>query len=169
MLRNEIAPSLELEQDPVAQQREWRFERAGWWLIALLIVAGLAGLFGDGGFARRTARSPTPGATATYERIVRAGASSTLLFTVDASSPADTMVELALDRAYVATMDIDRVTPEPVETRASSTWVVYRFRRAEPGRPATIDFALSPRAVGRHSARIATAFGQLQLAQLALP
>ena len=41
-------PELEFEQDLSFQRREWSIQRAGWLVMATIVIAGLIGLFGAG-------------------------------------------------------------------------------------------------------------------------
>ena len=164
------SPSLELEQDIDAQRREWRFERAGWLLIVVLVVAALTGAFGDGPLARHVARSPVNGATVEYDRVVRSGTASTLTLMLGASDATDTIADFAFDRRYLASMGVDRITPAPIESRASNEWVVYRIRRATAGQPAQVDIVVSPQGIGRRRLVIETfGFGTIELRQFILP
>ncbi|MEN5223510.1 MULTISPECIES: hypothetical protein [Pseudomonas] len=49
-----------VEEDMRMQQRVWRFERVGWYALVLVVLLGLAGLFGNGPLipdpAQRTCR-----------------------------------------------------------------------------------------------------------------
>lgn len=49
-----------VEDDMRMQQRVWRFERVGWYALVLVVLLGLAGLFGNGPLipdpAQRTCR-----------------------------------------------------------------------------------------------------------------
>jgi hypothetical protein len=163
------ATSLELDQDEGAQRREWRFERLGWLVIALVIAAAIAGVFGDGPVAGASWKSPRPGATVEYPRILRFGASATLTATLLPASATDTLATLAIDRRFLESVDLQRITPEPLEVHASADWVVYRFRRAEAGRPIRIGIAFAPTVVGRMRAFVRTAGGDLDMRVFVLP
>ena len=170
MPQDDIAPSLEIDQDPRAQRREWRFERAGWFIIAILMAAAAAGLFGDGPVARVTWQSPAaPADSVEYDRIDRFGTATTISATIAATSSADTMAMVALDRKYAESVEIQHIVPEPVETRASGEWVAFLFRRAMPGRPIKVDFTVAPVPVGRlHGVMLVNA-ARLDMPQFVLP
>ncbi|MDB4879350.1 MAG: hypothetical protein JWL60_796 [Gemmatimonadetes bacterium] len=169
MPENAIAPSLELDQDQPAQRREWRFERAGWVAILALVAAALAGLFGDGPLSQVSAGSASGGLSVGYERIVRSGRTSTLSVIAGASSGADSIAVIGLDRRYVESMAVVRITPEPVESRATRDRLVYHIRRGVPGGPARVDFFISPSGFGRRRLSVETAAGSLELRQFVLP
>ena len=37
-----------VQEDMTMQQRVWRFERVGWYLLVVIVLLGLAGVFGNG-------------------------------------------------------------------------------------------------------------------------
>jgi hypothetical protein len=170
MADDSIAPSLELEQDLNALRREWRFERAGWFILGVLMVAAMAGLFGDGPLAHVTrGASSDPATTVSYERVVRVGTEHLLSVTLAGAAPTDTLPLVYVERDYLRAMAIARITPEPAETRVSQRWIIFSFRRPMAAQPIRVDFALSPTGVGSIAAMLSTAQGDIQLHQFVLP
>ena len=80
-----------------ALRREWRFERIGWGVIALVLVAGSVGLFGDGRLASASASTTAGGAVVHYERVVRHGAPSEISLRLAPAAGADTIAIVSLD------------------------------------------------------------------------
>src|SRR3954453_5436210 len=62
---------LQIDQALSFQRRFGQVQRVAWWLLALVPVAAIAGLFGDGLFGEATAGSKRAGGTVTYERFGR--------------------------------------------------------------------------------------------------
>ncbi|HPO58399.1 MAG TPA: hypothetical protein PLV53_06100 [Anaerolineaceae bacterium] len=52
MTKEENFSGLQVDQDMPFQEKEWTAERAGWIIGLLLLLAGLAGLFGGGPLSR---------------------------------------------------------------------------------------------------------------------
>lgn len=169
MSQDRVAPSLELEQDPSAWRREWRFERFGWVMLALIVVAALAGVFGDGPAARRDHRSAVGSLRVEYDRVVRYGAATVIVVTIGAREPADSVAVFRLGRPFLDGFDVEVISPEPVETRATAGFVEYHLRRAAPGTATRIDLNATPRRRWRQSARLGTDAGTLDLPLFVLP
>ena len=169
MTENAIAPSLELEQDPRVHRREWRFERAGWISLLLLMLAASAGAFGDGPLSRTERRSPDGRSQLEYERVVRFGTPTTVTLIQAAAGAEDTMAVVRLDRRFADALDVERVSPEPLETRATAEFVEHHFRLAHPGAVVRVEIRGSPTKLWRQSARVQTASGPLDIQLLVLP
>lgn len=162
------ATSLELRHDRGRQRQEWRFERIGWCVLALLIVAALGGAFGDGPLARASASAPA-GARVDYERVVRYGTSTMLSLTLPPAAARDTMAVVTLDRAFLNAVDVDDVRPNPLETRASADRVEYHVRRAQADAPMRVDFTLKGTSAGWRQGRVGTDAGVVAIRQFVLP
>jgi hypothetical protein len=117
---------MEVNADVNFQQRVWTAQRIGWSVIAALIVAALAGVFGVGPASRASAESP--GLRLDYERFARWQRPTVLRFALADGRPA----ELALARRYLEFFRIEQITPEPSEVASSGPWLVYRFAGAGP-------------------------------------
>lgn len=169
MRQNPRTPSLELEQDLDAQRREWRFERAGWCVIAVVMGAALLGLFGDGPLARVGRSSARGDLSIEYDRVARSGAESHLAIRLGPDPSGDTLATVVVGRELLEAVDVERITPEPLDSRASATEVLYRFRRADPRQPIVIDVAGSPARVGPLHGAIRAAGGGVELHQFVLP
>lgn len=161
--------ALDLEERQT-MRRSWRFERVGWSAIALLLVAGLAGLFGDGMLAAATVASEDGSTVAQFERIVRHGAPTQIqLQLAPSSAGTDTVIVFSLDDGYLEAVDVSRITPEPMRVRALAGGVEYHLLRADPTERMTITLAVQPRARGVRRARVGTSHGTLLLRQFVLP
>ena len=73
-----MVDGLQIDQALSFQRRFGRVQRVAWWLLALIPVAAIAGLFGDGLFSDVTAGSARAGGTVTYERFGRLTADTQL-------------------------------------------------------------------------------------------
>lgn len=131
---------MEINTDYEFQRRVWSAQRAGWVVIAGVIVAGALGLFGKGLLSRTSAEGS--GLRLEYERFGRVEHPMRLRFLLSESRPDAT---IALRRAYLEAFRIEKVTPEPAEVRAEGSW--FRFRFAGSG-PLTATFDLIPLELG---------------------
>lgn len=150
-------------------RREWRFERVGWGAIAVVLAAGLAGLFGGDALASASVSSVDGGAIAHYERIVRHGALSRVELRLAPAATGDSTVVVSIDEEYLRDMDLQRVAPAPLRVRASSGRVEFHLLRLDPAQPMTVVLSLQPGAAGSRRAALRTNHGVLDLRQLVLP
>ena len=60
-----------VDEDLRFQAREWRFQRAGWVLLAVLVAAAAAGLLGPGWASRSVADEPASRLRIEHERFAR--------------------------------------------------------------------------------------------------
>src|SRR5688572_26815794 len=96
------------EEDIRFQSLEWWCERAGWLLIAVLLILALAGAFGRGSLSHRTADAG-PGEVR-YERFLRRDSPADLEVTLPTSRDEP---RLWIDRAYLKAVGIDSIVPRP--------------------------------------------------------
>lgn len=115
--------SLEVREDVAFERRLWRVQRVGWVAITLVLLAGLAGLFGNGPLSHVTASAGN--LQVRYDRFVHADAPTTL--DVDVSNVPGNVVRLAIDRSLLEPMDVQRMQPRPERTRAAGDAVVFEF------------------------------------------
>lgn len=170
MARSRLPAALERDQDAGVLRREWRFERAGWVALGLVLVAGLAGAFGNGVLASASVVSMNGATELQYERFIRHGAPSEIeVWLAPTAIAADSVVVVALDQEYLAMIDVERVTPEPLRVRASGGRVDYHLLRLDPSRSMVVRFAVQPRAMGPRRATLVTAHGSLEFQQFVLP
>lgn len=71
-----------VEEDMRMQQRVWRFERVGWYALVLVVLLGLAGLFGNGPLSDAQVMSEDGRVHVEYQRLSRSGTTDNLRITV---------------------------------------------------------------------------------------
>ena len=121
-----VVDGLQIDQALSFQRRFGRFQRVAWSLLALIPVAAIAGLFGDGLFSDVTAGSDRVGGTVTYERFGRLTADTELV--LEFARPSRT-TDVAISRAFFDRYVTSEVRPEPVRVRTLADAVVFAFRR----------------------------------------
>jgi hypothetical protein len=138
--------SLQVEQDLAFQRLEWRFERIGKALIALFLLAAIAGVFGRGYLSRAQKSSPSGSLTVQHERFARRDAPTEL--EIDATGAPNAEIRIWLSRPAVQGLRIEQVTPEQVETQTSPERTTYVFRTDGSGH-AHVRFDVEPRGPGK--------------------
>jgi hypothetical protein len=141
-LRFQRVGSLEIDEDLDLERREWIVQRAGWIVVLLLLIAGLAGLLGPGPLSHVEASSGP--LTVTYERFVHKRAPTELQVQLEPGAADDGEVAIWFDRAYLSKVAIDHVLPEPAETIVAADGVIYRFAVEDPEQVSEIVFDVAP-------------------------
>ncbi|HXE79793.1 MAG TPA: hypothetical protein VNK41_03520 [Vicinamibacterales bacterium] len=116
--------SLEIDQDLDHQRREWRLERLGWVLGALIIAAAALGLFGSGPLSSSEAAAG-PDFHVAYERFLRHGSSNRITLSVDTG--ARRVLPMEVPSAYLARMRLEQVFPEPRRVASLPGWTRFEF------------------------------------------
>src|SRR4051812_23546923 len=145
---------LEIEQDHDFQRRYWRLQRGAWVGLALVLLAGILGLFGSGPLAHATIGAPGAPLRLEYDRFGRIEAPSTLTALVRPSTRRPGEAILHLDRGFTDNFQIERVQPMPERAEAGPDHSVYAFRVTGPGEPVRVTFRLRPEQIGPRSGRM---------------
>jgi hypothetical protein len=151
--------SLEIDEDLDFQRREWRLQRAGWWVLVVFVVAAAAGMFGGGPLSHASAAAPDGTLHVEYARFVRRGAAHQLRIRArTAAANAPQPLALSVSRAYYEDIRIERVQPEPHGVDVGPDTVTLRFAGVAGG-DITVLIDAEPRRAGRLSAVIRAASG----------
>ncbi len=158
---------LTIDEDVAFEIHEWRVLRVMLWVMPLILVAAVAGAFGNGGpLSRREAQVGT--LRVSYDLVVRREAVTEIAIDADASG------DLAVSRSLLEGFRLERVVPQPREMAATGDRVVLRF--ADAGRDEDFDEAfhatlvLLPLAPGKSGGWISAADGsRVSLRQFILP
>lgn len=142
---------LELEEDLPFQRRQWVVERTGWTAMAVFLVAGLAGAFGDGPLSNRIAEATD--VQLNYERYLRHSKPAELQLLVRTEETDTTSISLSQD--YLATQEVEDVFPEPQSVRIGADEVTYVFALEPSARLVDVRFRLRPQDLGWHTGTVA--------------
>jgi hypothetical protein len=147
--------ALEINEDLVFQQRQWRVQRMGWFVLGGLLLLALLGVLGDGWLSQR--RVVREGVRLEYDYFLREGKMTTLKL-----EGAGT--EVSFNRDYLGRFEVERILPEPSESSATPDTVVFRFDEI-----GMVQFNLIPRQVGRVSGQVRVSGGGLELSHFVYP
>lgn len=135
---------LELEDDARFHRRMWRVQRMGWFLMQLVVLAGLAGMLGSGPLSRAVAEHPG-GLRIEHMRFVRAEAPQTMRVHLPPSATPTEGYRIGLSREFVNRVQIEGVVPQPVVMESFPDRIVYVF---VGGAVPVVTFHFTPRTMG---------------------
>lgn len=159
---------LELEQDLAFQQRSWRVQRVAWIVLALIVMAGLAGVTGGGPLSRAAVATEDGRLRVEYERFVRMQAPSQLKLYFGKETVRGGEMRVWFDRGYIEQIKLDQIVPQPLRTEASADRLTYVFA-ATDGQAGALAIDLQLQRFGRASARLGVGDATLEFRQLVFP
>lgn len=155
---------LELEQDLTLERRSWLAERVGWGAMALVLIAGLLGLFGPGMLNMASAGDSSAPLWLEYGRFWRLLSSTALQVHLNPgalraskaqnNSDNSSQVRVWLSRDYVDRAHIESVVPAPESVESGSDRVIYTFKVTDRTQPAMVTFNVKPEKAGLLTGRI---------------
>jgi hypothetical protein len=148
-----VVNGLQIDQALDFQQRFHVVQRIAWWLLALVPVAAVLGLFGGGLFSEKTSGGSAAGVTVSYDRFARMSADTEIQLRLER---ADGPTGVTISRALLDRYDISEIRPEPerVVTRPKS--IQYVFAASAGG---SAVFAVQPSSPGSSSGTVTAAGG----------
>jgi hypothetical protein len=145
---------IQLDQELRHQEREWKIQRIGWFLMLAIVIAAVFGVFGAGPLSSTSAGGEPAGLTVNYERFIRHQDETELTIELAAGQADSGQVELWIATGYLEDLAIQGIRPEPEEVRTSGKRQIYVFNvdSAETSLDVNIDFI--PKAIGRLESQI---------------
>lgn len=146
-----------------AERVTWRVQRIGWVVMAVLVVAALLGISGDGPLAQR--ERSMPHGMVQWPGVTRLGTPTRLVLST--TSPSDTMV-ITLSADLLKGMMLDRWIPEPLHSRVTASGIEAVFARV-PGDRATVMALLSPERIGAQHGKVSVDHDDVDISILVIP
>ena len=148
------ARSIQIEEDLTFQGHQMRFERIGWTVLGVLLVASLLGLLGQGPLSGATAGDEGDPIRVNYGRLERKSNPTTVTVELAPEAASEGEARVWIDRDWVNGVLIDSVVPEPESIEIDPRRLVYVFA-AKPGEgPIEIVFHLEYEGWGWQSGEI---------------
>lgn len=158
--------SYPIQEDMSQQQRQWKAERVGWFVLSVLIIAALLGLFGIGLFSSVQLASPDGELSAEYGRFERNGASSQLV--IRAKGDHAGKLEVQIEGALFERFSIENIHPQPSMTLSYDGGQRMSFK-TEPRQTAAIILSIRPSQLGLSRSTIKSASSRLDITQFTYP
>jgi hypothetical protein len=144
-------------------QRFQRIQSVAWWLLALVPISAVLGLFGQGLFSETSAGGARAGVTATYDRFARHGVDTDLELALTGRRGST----VAISRAFLDRYSVTDIQPEPIRVTTRAGDVVFRF---VAGRGGVATFTLQADAIGSSSGTVTAPGGRpIRIRQLVYP
>jgi hypothetical protein len=142
-----------IREDMAYQLKVWRFERVGWYVLVLVVLMGLVGVFSRGLLSSRDVRSEDGKVRVEYEMFHRNGSTNSMKITL--SSTSDSQVELELAGQLLEGFSVETLQPEPLRSRSSSHGIRLWLQTDLDGQ-ATLYITLRGDGLGFFRSRIAS-------------
>jgi len=114
---------LQVNEDMDFQRLEWRIERIGWVMLALIIIAALLGLLGNGPLS---SSAKTAGSLQVeYDRFLHRDAPSSYRIHL---KPRDAATDIHLNREFLDSAKLDQIVPQPAEAELATDGILLRFK-----------------------------------------
>jgi hypothetical protein len=161
---------IQVNQDLNFQHKAWLVQRAGWILMTLALIAGLAGFFGDGPASRAQAGGIGVPVSAEYDRFTRLQMPSRITFRLEEGSVQDGKAHLWISRELEEGMKVIMIQPPADSVKTSQNGLEYLFEVGDTGFPAFVILSYWPERTGYHQGSIGSSSqNAIPIWQLVLP
>ena len=130
------------------QRLEWHIQRFGFVLLALVVVAGAAGLFSKGWLSNRSVTSVDKRLSVEYERFGRR--ESNMDMTLRLHQLSGEYYEIRLRGPQLDNIQLQTLQPQPDEAWSTQDSLVMRWHRRADQQDATLWIGSQPQDFGRY-------------------
>ncbi len=134
-------------EDLQFQRRWWKFEKAVWIFLALLVILDLIGIFGRGPLSKARTQTPDGALAMNYEWVERFGTPSLITLHFGPSAVRDGAIRVWVSDSVITALGNQRISPQPSTSVTGDGGVAYTFPSSP--KPNSVAFALEPSALGR--------------------
>jgi hypothetical protein len=159
---------LQIDSDDTFARREKVVESLGWLLLAMLVVAGLAGLLGTGPLSSARAVSPSGRVALDYQRITHREADDRVVVEIrDGADRAGTLT-IHLAGEWLDDLELRQVTPAAAEESGTPDGLDLSIP-ASRGGPVRVVLSFRTRAIGPVDGVLRVDGEEIGFTQLVLP
>lgn len=137
-----VAGDLQIEQDLNFQKKEWVVQRAGWFIIACLVLMAITGLFGSGFLSQGSIQKEN--GILYYDKFLRYQTHDDFKIDAFGSQP----VKVWVSGEYFDHFEIESITPYPASVKLHENGYLYTFEPAEDVAAVRIKFNLKIESIG---------------------
>lgn len=150
-----INNELEIAQDLPFEKRSWLMQRIAWIAGALVLIAALLGVFGNGPLSRTEKSSQDGALRLEYQRIVRFQAPCELRIHIADSQSNDKAFQLWVSSECFENTLLNRITPEPQSSTLKPDGIIHEFKRQAQREPVEVIFRFDIEKIGSINGSIA--------------
>jgi hypothetical protein len=133
----------------------WRIQSISWVILTLLLIGGVAGVFGHGPLSKTMVHPPGSQLQVGYDRLARRETPSLLELRLDKAALASGQVCIRLNRALVNQMQLKQIIPAPQAAEPLSDGARFVFQTDPTRDSAVIFFTENPTKPGIIEAEVA--------------
>jgi len=139
------ARDLQVDEDLKFEKAEWRTERIGWIVMALILLATLAGLLGPGPLSERVAGDPASGLWVEYNKFERRQAPTQLVLHV---TPGSGTSRIRFSQDFIRKVEIQHIDPQPERSEAGIDDYTFPFVFSDTGTESVVTVYFEPGKIG---------------------
>jgi hypothetical protein len=146
---------LEIAEDIELERRTWTVEHIAWVAMVLILLAALAGIFGNGPLSWASASSSDSNLVIEYQRFVRNQARSDLRIRIFPEAvEADRGARIWISREYLERSKIASIAPEPEHVESTPDGMIFTFLVPKQENDSVIHLRLDIETIGRIRGRV---------------
>lgn len=162
--------SAEIHEDMDFQRGEWKAVRIAWFVLGVLLLAGLAGVFGSGPLSRSTKSDPRGLLSVDYDRFVRLQSPARLKLQLKPLPQERDEVKFWIALDCLDAIEISELTPAPRSIEADGKRVVYSYPSSSKEGGVLVTLYFHPLRIGRLPCRVGYSDGaELEFNQFVYP
>lgn len=130
------------------ERRWWRIQRICWVILSLLLLGGLAGVFGHGPLSKATVNLPGSEVQVHYDWLARRETPSLLELRLGKAALVSGQIRIRLNRALLDRMQLKQIVPAPLVTEPLADGARFIFQTDPTRDSAFILFTENPASPG---------------------
>ncbi|WP_458130459.1 hypothetical protein [Pseudomonas sp. R3-41] len=145
-----------VREDMVFQHKVWRFERVGWYVLVLLVILTLLGLFSRGPLSDRELYSSDGSLGVEYQAFHRNGSANAM--TIRLKGQPNAVLEVELGGDWLEGFEVQALQPPPMRSAGAGQGMTLWIQADKQGQ-ASLYLSLLGEGFGTYHSRIATPGG----------
>ena len=141
-----------VREDMAYQLKVWRFERVGWYVLVLLVILTLLGLFSRGPLSSRDVKTSDGRLGVKYELFHRNGATHPMILHL--KGPPEAVLEVELGGDWLEGFHVQALQPQPMRSASAGPGIKF-WVQADAKGEATLYLSLLSEGLGTYHCRIA--------------
>lgn len=159
--------SYPVQEDMPIQRGHWSIERAGAWILLIIVLLTLLGLFSRGPLSNVQARSQAGDLQVEYERFLRNGATFTMVVDLHGQPGAERRLDIGGE--LLEGITIESIQPEPVSTSSYRNTGLSVLVKPDAEGNVRVHFSLRADGIGLYRSTVSTGSSQIELSQFIYP